>query len=1482
MKIGDNSTTINSASLLELETTNKGLVFPRVSLTDVASSSPLPSGLLTGTVVYNTNPSVTNGNGTGLYIWGGSVWTWITTNVTSSSAWSITGNSGLNASTNFIGTADAIDFIARTNNLERMRILGAASLTGKPGWIGMGITTPRSSLDVTGDYTNKNVITVQNTSSTGFSSVDMLDNTGALKGTFGYANSGTGGLFASKNYFNIYGNDFVFTTNSGSYNFFIKGSTGFIGLNTNTPSERLHLVGNFYLNGAFMPGGNAGTSGYVLTSAGAGVSPTWTNPANFAWSLTGNTGTSYATNFLGTGDNVSMRFRTNNVQRMIIDSLGRVGVGLNNPSYALSVLSATNPLYLSGVQPTAAFSTDSLLTIYNGVVKKAPSSSLNNISWSLTGNSGTNYATNFLGTTDNTSLRFRTNNTEQMVIDSLGRVGIGSSSFNTLHPAKFLVDYGNTTSNTIVNLRGSVDDYFQINLQNKSNGIYSSSDYVATSDDGTDSTYYIDMGINGSNYAPSVENWGGPHDAYLYASSRNLVIGTQSGGSDVIFLVGGGKVKPNAIMRLNSSDGHVIIGKGEQTTSPGGTTLRGPNAQTGSINIAGGSFTVSGGSSTGTATGGTLNITGGAATSSGIGGTLNLNGGTSSSGTGGIVVVNTSSTERMRIDALGNVGIANTTPSEKLDVTGNVRFSGALLPNNLAGTSGYLLSSSGAGVAPVWIDPAAISSTYGWVLGGNTLLSQKNFGTLNNYPIPFYTNGAERMRITNTGLIGIGTTTPASDLTIFQSSGSGSSKGFTFTGNSISGTSSGTGFLMSLGYNTTGNKQLWLGDGDYAGNAAGSFARFVVTGTSFPVFDAVSGNGLLRRYLAFGVAGDANSGVIFGGDNTSVNPGSQVWDNGNMTIGAGYKSYAAPSNGLLVQGNVGIGTAAPTSALSVLAATNPLYLSGVQATVTFSTDSILTILNGIVKKTPYSSLPGGNSWAITGNSGTSASTNFIGTADGNDFVTKTNNVERMRLTTGGSLGIGVTIPQQLLSVGNGMTVDQNDGNTGTTANTLIFGSNSGEAVGSKRNAGGNQWGLDFYTNFTNRMVITNAGLVGIGTTNPGYKLSVLASSNPLYLSGVQATGSVSTDSVLTILNGVVKKAPYSSFSSGGSGWGLTGNSGTSTGTNFLGTTDGNGLVFKVNNTQAGYLGLSGSSYATSFGVGSSGTTTAFQATAIGAGAQATANDALALGYNSTASIQDAIAIGNSAQAKTNNEAIAIGHNSTATSYQGISLGVSSSSSNNQTIAIGVSSNASGYQGIAIGNSSSATTNNNALAVGVSASASGFQSAAIGNSASATASNSTAIGNGATTSQTNALVLGNSSANVGIGTSTPNTNTKLDVSGFYKLGSNGTVTKNSISFSSTVSSTTINTQYTTVTVFLTPNVVTLNGNTNYVDVTFTLPNAATNTQATVIVSPGFDLPDDIVIAFARLTSTTQGKVRFMNLGAAARTFSGTIYVTVTDF
>ena len=91
---------------------------------------------------------------------------------------------------------------------------------------------------------------------------------------------------------------------------------------------------------------------------------------------------------------------------------------------------------------------------------------------------------------------------------------------------------------------------------------------------------------------------------------------------------------------------------------------------------------------------------------------------------------------------------------------------------------------------------------------------------------------------------------------------------------------------------------------------------------------------------------------------------------------------------------------------------------------------------------------------------------------------------------GGNVGIGTSNPQRNLSVQNGMNVDQADGNTGSVVNAISFGYYSGEGIGSKRNAGANQWGLDFYTGSANRMSITNSGNVGIGTTTPAATLEV--------------------------------------------------------------------------------------------------------------------------------------------------------------------------------------------------------------------------------------------------------------------------------------------------------------------------------------------------------------------------------------------------------
>lgn len=75
------------------------------------------------------------------------------------------------------------------------------------------------------------------------------------------------------------------------------------------------------------------------------------------------------------------------------------------------------------------------------------------------------------------------------------------------------------------------------------------------------------------------------------------------------------------------------------------------------------------------------------------------------------------------------------------------------------------------------------------------------------------------------------------------------------------------------------------------------------------------------------------------------------------------------------------------------------------------------------------------------------------------------------------------VRQMMLDKYGGLAIDQQNWNNGALNNGttngigLTFGIGSGEGISSKRTAGGNQYGLDFYTSFTDRMSIANNGTV---------------------------------------------------------------------------------------------------------------------------------------------------------------------------------------------------------------------------------------------------------------------------------------------------------------------------------------------------------------------------------------------------------------------
>jgi len=94
-------------------------------------------------------------------------------------------------------------------------------------------------------------------------------------------------------------------------------------------------------------------------------------------------------------------------------------------------------------------------------------------------------------------------------------------------------------TNCAIDAIGSVNSYLQTDVHNSSNGLLSSSDMVATADTGSDTSQYIDVGINSSGFASASWTISGALDAYMYASDGNLTVGTGGASKSLIFHTGG-------------------------------------------------------------------------------------------------------------------------------------------------------------------------------------------------------------------------------------------------------------------------------------------------------------------------------------------------------------------------------------------------------------------------------------------------------------------------------------------------------------------------------------------------------------------------------------------------------------------------------------------------------------------------------------------------------------------------------------------------------------------------------------------------------------------------------------------------------------------------------------------------------------------------------------------------------------------------------
>ncbi len=297
------------------------------------------------------------------------------------------------------------------------------------------------------------------------------------------------------------------------------------------------------------------------------------------------------------------------------------------------------------------------------------------------------------------------------------------------------------------------------------------------------------------------------------------------------------------------------------------------------------------------------------------------------------------------------------------------------------------------------------------------------------------------------------------------------------------------------GYSLAGGGQNNIAGGGYSTSIGGTANRspgdYATTVGGFD--NSASGNYSVA--LGSGLLAPSERQIAIGAYNQMMNglglptPTDPIFVIGNGT------SSSARSNAvtMLRNGNLGVGTTTPTRLLSVNGSINvaPSGLPGSPSAGDLAFDS------GDANKLKFHN---GTSWQTVGTGAASQWNN--GSASSINYLL-------------GNVGIGTTNPGQKLSVAGSITVDSAAANVGTVANSLIFGGDGdGEAIGSKRTAGGNNYGLDFYTGSQNRLAITVGGNVGVGTTSPSRLLQVAGAMKitPTAAPGTPTAGDIFVDS----------------------------------------------------------------------------------------------------------------------------------------------------------------------------------------------------------------------------------------------------------------------------------------------------------------------------------------------------------------------------------
>jgi hypothetical protein len=402
------------------------------------------------------------------------------------------------------------------------------------------------------------------------------------------------------------------------------------------------------------------------------------------------------------------------------------------------------------------------------------------------------------------------------------------------------------------------------------------------------------------------------------------------------------------------------------------------------------------------------------------------------------------------------LGIGTTSPSAKLEIQTSVAAASTpanslTFSNGLDGGHRMLFKSSTGNL--VAIDGDILSS------GGGTDDGVLRFWTAVNGTL------AQRMTILNTGEVGIGTTSPGNKLQVntalqtefFGTDNATPESSLTAWGTgAFRGLGTGSAILFAVPANTDGSN-IWaqariLGTGDNGSDSNAEGAMFLQTRALYN--PGVGGSWNWRTNMVLRASGNVGIGTTAPGAKLHVNGGFlrvegtstdqyflegvrtststtlRIYDNASNVYYDSYSGmvFRANQNGgsggfiILNGGNVGIGTTSPTAKLQITstsagAATVAAFL--VNESVTTNTEVRLAFAantNNDIATDRYSYISAINTSASNGQA-LKFATNETGAAA----------IERMRITSGGSVLIGNTTGTELLSVqGNVASITQNN------------------------------------------------------------------------------------------------------------------------------------------------------------------------------------------------------------------------------------------------------------------------------------------------------------------------------------------------------------------------------------------------------------------------------------------------------------------------